>query len=353
MANVLLAGLAERRTIRRERVFRDRTHPLDVLNDGDVVARYRLDRRSILQVVDFLTPALERPTNRNHAIPVVLQVLTALRYYASGSFQSLVSDLHGISVPSTSRIVRSVTTAIVNLNTYPLSISFPSNPREIAEAQQAFYEIANFPHVVSCIDGTQIAIKSPTKDEHVFVCRKNYHSLNVQATTDARLRFTSVVSRYPGSAHDSFILKQSGIWRKYQSGDFDGTIILGDSGYPLKPWLMVPFIQTHNDAQAKYNKSHKTTRCTIERAFGVAKSRFRCIHHKSGGFLMHSPEVSAQVVVAVFKLHNLCINNQLPNPEIEPDDAEEGDDDDDHTTGVTLLADGARARDELVRFRFS
>ncbi|XP_064596850.1 putative nuclease HARBI1 [Liolophura sinensis] len=266
MANVLLAGLAERRTIRRERVFRDRTHPLDVLNGGDVVARYRVDRRAFLQVVDFLTPALERPTNRNHAIPVVLQVLTALRYYASGSFQSLVSDLHGISVPSTSRIVRSVTTAIVNLNTYPLSISSPSNPREIAEAQQAFYEI-EISHTYKCcvtsycpnlINNLPIRIDCGPACFPVISCR-----------------FTSVVSRYPGSAHDSFILKQSGIWRKYQNGDFDGTIILGDSGYPLKPSLMVPFIQTHNGAQAKYNKSHKTTRCTIERAFGVAKSRFR------------------------------------------------------------------------------
>ena len=37
--------------------------------------------------------------------------------------------------------------------------------------------------------------------------RKNYHSLNVQGVVDANYKFMQIDAKYPGSSHDSFILK--------------------------------------------------------------------------------------------------------------------------------------------------
>ncbi len=39
---------------------------------------------------------------------------------------------------------------------------------------------AGFPNVLGCIDGTQIKIQAPHENEAEFVCRKGYHSINVQ-----------------------------------------------------------------------------------------------------------------------------------------------------------------------------
>ena len=39
---------------------------------------------------------------------------------------------------------------------------------------------SGFPNVVDCIDGTHVRFQGPTMDEHEYVNRKNYHSINVQ-----------------------------------------------------------------------------------------------------------------------------------------------------------------------------
>ena len=49
---------------------------------------------------------------------------------------------------------------------------------------------------------------------------------------------------------------------------------LGDSAYPLKQCLMT---NPANAAERRYNYHHMRTRCIVERAIGVWKSRFRCV----------------------------------------------------------------------------
>ena len=55
----------------------------------------------------------------------------------------------------------------------------------------------------------------------------------------------------------------------------DGEWIQGDSGYPLKEWLMTPINNPRNRHEENYNRSHCRTRNVVERAFGVFKARFK------------------------------------------------------------------------------
>ena len=86
-----------------------------------------------------------------------------------------------------------------------------------------------------------------------------------------------VVPYFPGSCHDSWVLAQSAVFEEFERGEYGPYMILGDSGYPLKNWLMTPFNDRLplNAHQLAFNASHKKERCLIERTIGVWKARWR------------------------------------------------------------------------------
>ena len=104
------------RARRRERIFRDRTNPLDLWTDEEMHAKYRFSRLSCLQIIDLLHDQLQHPTRRNHAIPPSLQVFIALRFFGHGSvLDDSGVEPHGVSIASACRVVSRVTKALCKL----------------------------------------------------------------------------------------------------------------------------------------------------------------------------------------------------------------------------------------------
>ena len=89
--------------------------------------------------------------------------------------------------------------------------------------------------------------------------------MNVQGIMNAELLFTNVVARWPGSTHDSFILLNSAVYTKFETGQYPDGWLLGDSGYSCKPWLLIPKLNPQTRAERTYNMSHIKTRNMIER----------------------------------------------------------------------------------------
>ena len=116
------------------------------------------------------------------------------------------------------------------------------------------------------------------------------------------MKFLAVNAKFPGSCHDSGRISMI-------QNNFPNTWLLGDSGYPLEPWLMTPLLNTTNEKEEKYNKLHIKTRNVVERSFGALKSRFRCLLNQR---LYYSPEFVANVVYACVILHNICIKCNIP-----------------------------------------
>ena len=54
-------------------------------------------------------------------------------------------------------------------------------------------------------------------------------------------------------------------------------VLLGDSAYGLRRYLLTPFIAPETGPQEKYNKALTITRCRVEHTFGVLKNRFRSL----------------------------------------------------------------------------
>jgi len=98
--------------------------------------------------------------------------------------------------------------------------------------------------------------------------------LNVQALVNSELQFMDIVARWPGSAHDSHIFRNSRLFARLESGEFQKMAILGDSGYALKPYLLTPISNPVGRTQMLYNESQIRTRNVVERSFGVWKRRF-------------------------------------------------------------------------------
>jgi hypothetical protein len=72
--------LEVRRAMRRERIFRDRTNPLEIY-DLELIERFRFDRRTILQITQLLQDDLDSSTFRNKAIPPLIKILISLRLF--------------------------------------------------------------------------------------------------------------------------------------------------------------------------------------------------------------------------------------------------------------------------------
>jgi hypothetical protein len=86
---------------------------------------------------------------------------------------------------------------------------------------------------------------------------------------------------------------------------------IGDSGYPIAPWLMTPVAgyTGPNTPEDKYNRCLTQARSSIERCIGVLKSRWRCLlKHR---VLHYMPDKASKIVNACAILHNMCVEDGL------------------------------------------
>ena len=83
-------------------------------------------------------------------------------------------------------------------------------------------------------------------------------------------------------------------------------ILLADSGYPCRNYILIPVLQPTLPAQRRYNRSHMATRITVERCFGVLKRRFLCLQQK----LRYSSDFCCNIVLACTILHNFIIEKE-------------------------------------------
>ena len=176
MAGLLFRDVGRRR---RERKFRAGTQSdIDYYSDEELRVRYRFRRESILFITNLVAGDISRNTRRNHALPPLLQVLIALRFYASGSFLQVIGDTFRVDKSTVSRAITDVSRALIAKQ--PLFIKWPSTNDECTTIKNEFYHRGGFPCVIACVDGTHVRLRAPSQHENNYVNRKGFHSINVQ-----------------------------------------------------------------------------------------------------------------------------------------------------------------------------
>lgn len=188
---------------------------------------------------------------------------------------------------------------------------------------RGFERLRGFKGCCGCIDGSFIKIRAPFK-QHMnagdYNTYKKYYAVQILAVCTANKLFTYVHAGTPGSRADAWILKQTTLWShtdqyipkgNYYSEDY---YLLGDSGFQLLPWLMMPFSRKQEretpeeDGLRKRRKAfsadQKSTRTCIENAFGILKARWHCLRDGLQCMLNHAtPTIWACIV-----LHNICLS---------------------------------------------
>ena len=157
-----------------------------------------MDCAGIIAVTDLVRDKLQARTEKNKPLSPETKVAIPLRYLATGKMQQCSCDDFGTTQPTISRTITYILDALTDPHILCQYIKFPRTRQEM-ESKQEFMEAYGFPGVVGAIDGTHIRIVAPSVNEHLFINRKRYHSINVQVIFDAKYRTHDVVPKWPGS----------------------------------------------------------------------------------------------------------------------------------------------------------
>ena len=84
-------------------------------------------------------------------------------------------------------------------------------------------------------------------------------------------------------------------------------VLLGDSAYALKRYLLTPFLEPSTPAEERYNKAVCKTRCGVECTIGILRNRFQCLMKP---LRVVGPASSANVMLSCCVLHNIAIQNR-------------------------------------------
>ena len=139
----------------------------------------------------------------------------------------------------------------------------------------------------------------------------------VQVVSDGEKRFLDVAAGFPGSMHDSRVLRNSTLYRGINNNELLAgptvrvggreikPILLGDSAYPLSTWLLKPYPEATNDPlEINFNKELSSARVSVECAYGILKGRWRILQKR----LDSNIAFISQIIIACCVLHNFCID---------------------------------------------
>ncbi|KOB67119.1 putative nuclease HARBI1, partial [Operophtera brumata] len=132
-----------------------------------------------------------------------------------------------------------------------------------------FYNQYGIPGVIGCVDGCHFKNFKPNKEEeHLYYCRKHYHSLNVQMVADEKCRILAINPKFGGASHGAFVGEQP---TQYIHDKHCIRVV-------NLTRLMTPYSNpAPGTAVESYNKVYSRARVTIENTFGRLKNRWRSV----------------------------------------------------------------------------
>ena len=144
-----------------------------------------------------------------------------------------------------------------------LFIRFPYTADEVQAVMNDFEEEYHFPQIVGAVDGCHIEINAPPENKEDYFNRKQYYSINLQGIVNPQLHFQHIAVGFPGSIHDSRVVRLSGIFTLAENEEILTAptrivnrvqlrpMLVGDSAYPLKKLVTETFFQQRSPFPSK------------------------------------------------------------------------------------------------------
>lgn len=164
--------------LRHRKLYKARLNP----QPKDYKSLYRFSDENVTWVSEhFLGVNLE---NRGGALTTKQKMQVFLRYMADPGYQSGIAQEMNIHQTTVCKTVDQVANAIIQKSN--VWIKFPSSPEQIVEAKNEWQTRFQFPTCIGVVDCTHIKILKPKEHGDEYINRKQFASLNVQCTCNAK-----------------------------------------------------------------------------------------------------------------------------------------------------------------------
>ncbi|XP_071925286.1 protein ALP1-like isoform X1 [Coffea arabica] len=246
------------------------------------------------------------------------QVALALRRLSSGSSLITIGDSFGTHHSTVSQVTWRFVEAIERKGIQ--HIRWPSTENELMEIKSKFEQIRGLPNCCGAIDTTHIVMLLSTSEPRtdVWLDSKENHSMPLQAIVGPNMKFLDVFSGLPGMFSESSLIRYSSFYNKCQNGERLGKkerlseeaelqeYIIGDSAYPLLPWLLTPYQGKElSQTKADFNKRLFATHIVAQRALARLKDVWKIIN---GVMWRPDKHKLPRFILVCCILHNIIID---------------------------------------------
>ncbi|GLT65065.1 hypothetical protein SLA2020_375170 [Shorea laevis] len=247
------------------------------------------------------------------------QVAVALRRLGSGEALLTIGDLFGLHHSTVSQMTWRFVEAMEERALHHLQ--WASNETEMTEIKSKFEKMQGLPNCCGVIDTTHITMCLPSSDPEskVWLDHQKNYSMVLQAIVDTKMRFRDIITGWPGKMEDWLVFQGSNFYELCDKGErLNGKTlvlsegleiqeyIIGDSGYPLLPYLVVPYEGKElPESKAEFNKRLSATRLVARRAFARLKEMWRIIH---GEMWRPDKHKLPRIILVCCLLHNIVID---------------------------------------------
>ncbi|KAL4571001.1 hypothetical protein LXL04_017751 [Taraxacum kok-saghyz] len=293
---------------------------------------FKVSRKTFNYICSLVTePMMTKSSNylflNGKSMSIKDQVALALRRLSSGDSLIGVANFFGTNHSTVSQVTWRFVEAIEEHGLHHLQ--WPSKEDEMSQIKSKFENMRGLPNCCGAIDSTHIMMLLSASDRSidVWLDRKDNHSMILQtfisvflqAIVDPDMRFRDIVTGWPGKMNEATVLQKSTFFdlaekherlngpklklsEKAQLQEY----IVGDSAFPLLPWLITPYQgRDLPETKSEFNKRHFATRLVAQRALARLKDMWKMIQG-----VMWRPDKHRlpRVILACCILHNIVID---------------------------------------------
>eukprot|EP01018_Ginkgo_biloba_P041125 Gb_15856 [translate_table: standard] len=189
---------------------------------------------------------------KSRVLSIEKQVAIAILILAIGMTMLTISELFGCGKSTVIKVVKkfvfSLKKQASNLIQWPTSLT------SLHQIKEGFCLKQGFPNCCGVIDATHIQMDLLYNESSIdWYDHEHNYSMLVQAIVDSNMRLLDICRGQLGSLNDIRLLRNASFYRLCEGGErLNGHMvsintidmreyIVGDGGYPLLPWLIIPF----------------------------------------------------------------------------------------------------------------